>query len=284
MEQTFAEFAGVEPEKSAEEPKAVEVPAEVQKAPEPPKAEPLKAVAPKTPQAPMKTTEGGLLIGSTFEEQFRVARAYCASGILPQSFNTPEKVLVGMQFALELGLKPLTALRQIAVVNGNPSLWGDMPLSLVMQSGKLQYIREYWTDEQGKKICAENDNLGAKAYGAVCSVRRVGMEDECVRSFTLEDARVAGLLNKNPWKAYPKRMLQCRARAWALKDTFPDALNGAPIAEYDYDYIPESDRNGAPALQRDGAATLNDRFKKRAETIDAEVVDDKNRDTHVDLP
>src|ERR1700676_1181687 len=43
----------------------------------------------------------------------------------------------------------------------------------------------------------------------------------------MEDAKVAGLWGKRgTWTLYPKRMLQHRARGFAAKDAFPDALYG----------------------------------------------------------
>lgn len=48
----------------------------------------------------------------------------------------------------------------------------------------------------------------------------------------MEDARKAGLAGKQgPWTSYPKRMRQMRARAFALRDVFPDVLRGMPVAE-----------------------------------------------------
>ena len=36
---------------------------------------------------------------------------------------------------------------------------------------------------------------------------------------------------QGPWQQYPKRMRQMRARAFALRDVFPDVLRGLPVAE-----------------------------------------------------
>ena len=67
--------------------------------------------------------------------------------------------------------------------------------------------------------------------GAVCTLKRRG-EDAVSREFTVEDAKRAGLLGKQgPWQQHPKRMMQMRARAFALRDVFPDVLRGVNIAE-----------------------------------------------------
>ena len=51
------------------------------------------------------------------------------------------------------------------------------------------------------------------------------------------DANRAGLLNRSgPWKSYPDRMLKMRARGFALRDVFADALGGMISAEEANDY------------------------------------------------
>lgn len=60
--------------------------------------------------------------------------------------------------------------------------------------------------------------------------RKGGVEQ--VRSFSMDDAIKAGLAGKQgPWSQYPKRMRQMRARAFALRDVFPEVLRGMPVAE-----------------------------------------------------
>lgn len=59
------------------------------------------------------------------------------------------------------------------------------------------------------------------------------------RSFSVSDAKKAGLWNKQgPWQQYPKRMLQMRARAWALRDGCADMLRGFQVREEVEDYQP----------------------------------------------
>lgn len=204
---------------------------------EPLKLEPAKPEQPAGSKAQEITAlTDGQIVGKSFEDQFRLARAYCASQLLPASFNTPEKVMLGMQFAYELGLKPLTAMRQMMVVNGTPSLWGDLPLGLCRSSRNLKSIEEKLYDQDGKEICLENGNLGVVADKAVCTTVRTNGETRTT-SFTLEEAKRAELYGnpKKPiWKLYPNRMLKMRARGENLKDNFGDVLNGVPIAEYDY--------------------------------------------------
>ena len=74
---------------------------------------------------------------------------------------------------------------------------------------------------------------------ATCKTKRKGDPVEVTRSFSIEDAKAAGLLsqNKPTWKLYPRRMLQMRARSWALRDKYADLLKGLQVREEVDDYI-----------------------------------------------
>lgn len=148
-------------------------------------------------------------------QALQFAEIMSKSSIIPKDFaGNPGNILVAVQWGMELGLQPMQAMQNIAVINGRPSLWGDAVIGLVRSSPLCEYVTEEEID--GK---------------AVCRVKRRG-EAEQVRIFTPEDAKKAGLIGKaGPWTQYPKRMMQMRARSWALRDVFPDVLRGMPIAE-----------------------------------------------------
>lgn len=207
------------------------------------------------PRPPIEADASGLLVPKSFDDAYRIAKIQLASKMLPARFNTPEMIFVATQFARELGLQPLTALRQIAVVQGTPCTFGDLPLALVQRSGKMESIREYTIDKDGNEICTKNKNLSADAVAAVCIVKRKGDPEPLERFFSMADARTAGLGGSPTWKAYPKLMLKYRARSQALKDKFPDCLNGIAIAEYDFNELPneESPKIEGPASELNAA-------------------------------
>lgn len=180
--------------------------------------------------------DGGKFVPKTLDEAYRFAKWAVSTGMVPKSYTRPEMVVVGMQYAYELDLQPLTALRQIAVINGVPSIFGDLPLALVRKSGQLEYIKEFLIDKDYNVICVENKNLTAQAWGAVCKLKRKGDPEEREVIFTTEDAKLAGVGNVH--NKYPNIMKKYRARSQALKDVFPDVLNGISIAEYDYNVMP----------------------------------------------
>jgi hypothetical protein len=94
----------------------------------------------------------------------------------------------------------------------------------VQSSPVCEYVREY--------VEGEGDNLTA-----VCEAKRRGYPAPTVSRFSMADAKRAGLAGKaGPWSQYPARMLALRARGFALRNAFADALRGLITAEEAQDY------------------------------------------------
>ena len=174
----------------------------------------------------------GMLNPQNIAEAIEIANVMSKSNIVPKDYQgNPGNIVVAIQWGMELGLPPLQAMQNLAVINGRPSLWGDAVIALVRGSGLMEYMREDVTDDS-----------------ATCTVKRKG-EPETARSFSKEDAKRAGLLGKQgPWTQYPKRMLQMRARSWALRDVFPDVIKGIAIAEEAQDMPAERDMGQAQTV------------------------------------
>lgn len=160
-------------------------------------------------------TKGLDLSPRTFEQALTFAGYLADSDMVPKDFKgKPGNCLIAMQWGAELGLKPLQSLQNLAVINGRPALWGDAVIALVRSSPVCEYVIETQTETM-----------------ATCKVKRRG-EPEQERTFSMADAHSAGLKGKQgPWSQYPKRMMQMRARAFALRDVFPDVLRGLAVAE-----------------------------------------------------
>jgi len=162
-------------------------------------------------------------VPATLDEAWRLAGALAHSGMTPKAYGADQnKIMVGIMAGAEVGLTPFAALQSIAVIGNNPSLWGDGALALIQASGLLEDMEEM-----------DDGNV------ATCRLNRVGRATPIVRSFSMEDAKKAGLAGKSgPWSQYPARMRQMRARAFALRDGFSDVLKGLHIAEEARDYQP----------------------------------------------
>jgi hypothetical protein len=178
------------------------------------------------------------LAPSTLTEAIAYAERIAKSSMIPPAFrNKPEDVLVTLQMGAELGLAPLQALQNIACINGKPSIYGDAALALVKASPVCDDVRENEIGSRG-----DGDRWGYK-----CIAIRKGKAPVEV-TFTVADAKKAGLWGKpGPWQNYDKRMLQMRARGFALRDAFPDVLRGLITAEEAQDLpTPEKEVNARP--------------------------------------
>ena len=150
-------------------------------------------------------------------EAIEFAKIIADSDLVPKDYRGKwGNVLVAVQMGTEIGLAPMQAVQNIAVINGRPSVWGDALWALVKAHPLCEWTREVY------------DELNVTA---TCTVKRRGSE-AVVRSFSIADAEKARLWNKEgPWQQYPRRMLQMRARAFACRDAMPDALKGLHLAE-----------------------------------------------------
>jgi len=165
---------------------------------------------------------------NSLKDAMDYAKLISDSDLAPKDYKgKPGNVLIAMQYGSEIGLLPMQAIQNIAVINGRPSIWGDALIALVQNHPLCEYIKEPEVE----------NNV------AYCHVKRRGEELHTAK-FSVEDAKKAGLWGKQgPWSNYPNRMLQMRARAFALRDKFSDVLKGLAMREEveDYQVIPLSD-------------------------------------------
>lgn len=148
-----------------------------------------------------------------FNEALKQAEYLAASEMVPKTYRgKPGDCLIAIQWGGEIGLKPLQAMQSIAAVNGKPSLYGDAGKAMLLAHGC---------------IIEEDDTELVKANGrARCVIRRRG-RPPVQRTFSIEDAKTAGLWGKEgPWRAYPYRQMAWRAFWFAARDAAADVLRG----------------------------------------------------------
>jgi hypothetical protein len=201
----------------------------------------------------------GLALQS-FDDAYRFSKMVSASEFAPKDFKgKPESCLLAIQHGSEVGLSPMQSLQSIAVINGRPTIWGDAALALVQASPVCEFVREY----------VEGDG---DAMTAVCEAKRRGYPAPSVSRFSVADAKKAGLWGKaGPWTQYPQRMLALRARGFALRNAFADALRGLITAEEAQDY-PTHTEPGT-VQQEPKNATVEAHIAKPAEPAKATQAD-----------
>jgi hypothetical protein len=172
---------------------------------------------------------------ANINEAIKFSEMLSKSQMVPKAYQgKPEDILVAVQWGYEVGLAPMQALQNIAVINGKPSVYGDAAMALVLASPTCEGIEETIEGE------------GTPNPVAVCTAKRKGRSPVVAR-FSVEDAKRAGLWGKQgPWTAYPKRMLAMRARGFALRDAFADVLKGLITSEEAQDY--PSDKPAAKVM------------------------------------
>lgn len=173
---------------------------------------------------------------TSIDDGYRFAALVHQSGLAPESFQTPQAIMIAVQMGAELGLTPMMSLKTITVIKGRPAIGGkDMP-SIVLRSGLLEKFEESYEG-------SDDD------YKAICRVKRKGLDGERVGTFSKADAKRAGLWGTGTWSRYPKDMLMYKARARAFQ-LFSDVLVGLPVAE-DIQEVPGEEETLKKKARRD---------------------------------
>lgn len=178
------------------------------------------------PKAQIALNKNGLQL-ATLDDLWRFSQYVVKSGFAPKGMDKPESVLIAIEMGFEVGLSPMAALQNTAVVNGRPTIYGDAALALVRGSGLLESYSETPVGEAGKD-----------SFGYCITAKRKGDNSTYSETFTVADAKQAGLWGKSgPWSQYPARMLKFRARGFLLRDAFGDVLKGMRTFEEVRDYV-----------------------------------------------
>jgi hypothetical protein len=147
----------------------------------------------------------------------------------------------------EMGLPPMTALRNVHVIKGRPSLSAQAMLALVLARGH--------DIEWGEVSSARAEIRG----------RRRGSDAWTTVVFTIEDAKRAGYTKNDTYTKTPRAMLRARAIAELCRAIFPDVINGMPAAEELDDDIDDAP---AAAPRSTGRTTVRRARSKTTQTDD----------------
>ncbi len=202
---------------------------------------------------PNKLTRLAVFTPTNMTEAMGLAKLLANSDFVPKDFKgKPGNCFLAMQMGAELGVPPLQALQNIAIINGRPSIWGDLALAVVQANPDYEDHKEFFT---GNPF---DDN-----FTAVFQIKRKGSGWHETK-FSVADAKVAKLWGKRgnngqdtPWITNPKRMLQMRSRGFGLRDKFADALKGMKLAEEIMDIPPDTRAETGTLDVKNEMATLS---------------------------
>lgn len=159
----------------------------------------------------------------TLTEAMDFAKMMADSELVPKSFRgKPGDVLIAVQMGNEVGLQPMAAIQNIAVINGKPGIYGDAGKAILLAAGCI--------------IEEDDIEIVKKTGRARCKVTR-GNRPPVERTYCIDNAKTAGLWNKEgPWRTNPERQMAWRAFWFAARDAASDLLKGLGGAEELADY------------------------------------------------
>lgn len=152
------------------------------------------------------------IVPQTFEDVQRFALMAVKSGLFKgASGDAQAQATMAILQGMEVGLLPMQAIQTIAVINGRCTIWGDAIPGLLFANGfKIEEM-----------VSGTDD-----AMTATCTITRPDGQ-RIARSFSVAEAKIAGLWGKaGPWKNFPRRMLQMRARGFCFRDGAADVSRG----------------------------------------------------------
>ena len=149
-----------------------------------------------------------------------ISKMLLDSGMWPKlKPNGVPGIFAIIEYGRELGIPPVAALNTIVIVSGRLTMEAKAMLAVANQRAGVT-----WEVESTDKGCT-------------ITFSRPGFKSSLKSVFNEADAKAAGLLQKDNWKAYPKDMYFARAAARGVRQIAPDAVLGLYLPEEAQDFI-----------------------------------------------
>jgi hypothetical protein len=195
----------------------------------------------------------------SYEEIEKVSKAFVASGMFGRDMDKISKGITKIMAGQELGLAPFASMRAVHVIEGNATLSANTMAGMVKSSGRYDY-------EVKKK---EMDTCVIDFFEIRNGKRtKIGTE-----SFDKEEARSAGLLNKQNWQKYPKAMMFARCISNGVRTYCPDVFSGMLVYTPDELDARVGDDGNIIDMDGDGNITKMPAEKKSKKKVQAQDAD-----------
>lgn len=153
-----------------------------------------------------------ILAPRSIDEAKSMSSTLAKASLLPQALRGKEAdVLLTIMAGAELGLGPVQSIRAIHVIEGKPTLSADLIAALCMRRSD---------------VCEYLQPVETSATKATYTTKRKGAPAAVTMSFTIEQAKVAGLVGKGNWAKYPDAMLRARCISAICRAVYPDLVGG----------------------------------------------------------
>lgn len=166
-----------------------------------------------------------------------LARQVAGTDFVPKALRgKPEQVLACILTGHELGVGPMMALSKIHVIEGRPAMAAELMRAVILREG-----HDLWIEEHSNTRCT----IGTRRNGSV--------RDQTF-TFTLDDAKQAGIAGKQVWRQYPRAMLLARATGEMARALYADILAGISYTTEELTDGDEVDDVDAPPPASNGRA------------------------------
>lgn len=186
----------------------------------------------------------------SIDQAFEIARTLHAGGLLPRALTRPESVFTVLMAGKELGLTALKALRSIHVIDGKVVMSADLIVALC---------------KSRRDVCKYFQLVESSSQVATYETQREGDPAPTRITYTLDDARTAGLVGKDNWKKHPAAMLRARCSAALARAVYPDLAMGL----YDPDELERDTALAAPRREVVEVRESSGEFTEFAAALDS---------------
>ena len=153
------------------------------------------------------------LVPTSFSDVLQMSEVIVgARGLIPRDVATPAHAAALILRGSEIGLGPMESLTKLHLIEGRVTLPAETMLALAIRGG----VRHQFIDHTPERVTVE--------------LTRPGFEPMRV-SWSMADAKRAGLAGRQNWRKYPRAMLRARVISEALRAYAPDLLGGAYVPD-----------------------------------------------------
>jgi hypothetical protein len=162
-----------------------------------------------------------------------LAKVIAATEFVPKAMrHNPAVITAAILHGDEVGLGPMQSLAKIRMIDGQPTIAAEAQRALILARGHKLWPEEYTTTRvtwAGRRV---DDDVTARV------------------TWTMDNARTAGLAGRPSWRAYPRAMLSARASAELARAIFADVIGGLLATEEleDAGLPPEAGDAGVAAI------------------------------------
>lgn len=144
----------------------------------------------------------------SLQEIFSLGDVFAKSGFFSDT-QSANQAIVKILAGQELGIAPFTAMKEISIHQGKLGFSAHLVAVLIKRSNRYSFKI---TQLDNQKCSIDFYEYGEKIDNS---------------NFTIQDAQLAGLINKDVWKKYPRNLLFARALTNGARWYCPEVFNGS---------------------------------------------------------